>query len=392
MFHENKLLFKKQISDFNKTVFLNLFFLDKIARNAMLLGLCFDLSGHLGLRTLLAYPSFLYLFLRNIFNYKDTSRFFFLIFIFGIVPLVQLIRTYIVYTPNDFIISQFMSTFQMIFIYICLKSTDGRTLLKEFVNCIFIVQITALILFFGGLLGNPFLTKIIHQLGAPFNGGYFGFLLVDGYTVPQLYFRATLFYIFPSIYYFSEKKYLKSLISIAILILALSKAGTVLSMLGILMLIIKRKKIYDVFFVLIIIILIVSFGESYLNNYLELKDSYTAQVRTLQIDWFKNWVLDSPLSFVFGMGLGTDVFVPKYGMASALELDHLDTIRKYGVLWFLIVVFLILKITLRSFFKKGNFGITIAYFFTFLGVGTNPVFLTSLFFILTLIIYKLNYE
>jgi hypothetical protein len=280
----------------------------------------------------------------------------------------------------------------MIFIYICLKSTDGRTLLKEFVNCIFIVQITALILFFGGLLGNPFLTKIIHQLGAPFNGGYFGFLLVDGYTVPQLYFRATLFYIFPSIYYFSEKKYLKSLISIAILILALSKAGTVLSMLGILMLIIKRKKIYDVFFVLIIIILIVSFGESYLNNYLELKDSYTAQVRTLQIDWFKNWVLDSPLSFVFGMGLGTDVFVPKYGMASALELDHLDTIRKYGVLWFLIVVFLILKITLRSFFKKGNFGITIAYFFTFLGVGTNPVFLTSLFFILTLIIYKLNYE
>jgi hypothetical protein len=377
---------------YNKSFFINYSSLDKLARYGMLLGFCFDLSGHLGLRMLFSFPCVLYLLLRNLYTFKDNFYIFGLFFLLGIFPLFQLLKGYVLYDPNEFVVSQFMSTFQMIFLYISLKNVDGNKLLNEFLNSIFIVQICVLVLFLGGLLGNPILTYIIHFLGVPFNGGYFGFLLVDGYTVPQIYFKSTLFYIFPTIYFFSEKKYIKSLISIITLVLALSKAGSVLALFGILILIIKRKKIYDFFFILIFILLIGFFGESYLNNYLELKDSYTLYVRDMQIRWFQNWIFTEPIDFIFGMGLGSNVKIPGFGIASALELDHLDTIRKYGFLWFIIIIIILFKIIIKSFSLKNHFGITIAFIMTFIGVGTNPLFLTSLFFIITFIIYKLNHE
>ncbi len=377
---------------YNKSFFINYSSLDKLARYGMLLGFCFDLSGHLGLRMLFSFPCVLYLLLRNLYTFKDNLYIFGLIFLLGIFPFFQLLKGFVLYKPNEFVVSQFMSTFQMIFLYISLKNVDGNKLLNEFLNSIFIVQICVLVLFLGGLLGNPILTYIIHFLGVPFNGGYFGFLLVDGYTVPQIYFKSTLFYIFPTIYFFSEKKYIKSLISIITLVLALSKAGSVLALFGILILIIKRKKIYDFFFILIFILLIGFFGESYLNNYLELKDSYTLYVRDMQIRWFQNWIFTEPIDFIFGMGLGSNVKIPGFGIASALELDHLDTIRKYGFLWFIIIIIILFKIIIKSFSLKNHFGITIAFIMTFIGVGTNPLFLTSLFFIITFIIYKLNHE
>lgn len=376
----------------SKSLCVNYSSLDKIARYGLLLGFCFDLSGHLGLRMLFSLPCILYLLLRNLYTFKDNLFFFGLIFLLVIFPFFQLLRGYALYEPNEFVVSQFMSTFQMIFIYISLKNVDGKILLNEFVNSLFIVQICVLVLFIGGFLGNPILTNLIHFLGTPFDGGYFGFLLVDGYTVPQIYFKSTLFYIFPAIYFFSVKKYIKSLISLITLVLALSKAGSVLALFGIFILIIRRKKIYDFFFLLIFILLLAFFGESYLNNYLELKDSYTLYVRDMQIRWFQNWIFTEPLDFIFGMGLGSNVNIPGFGIASALELDHLDTIRKYGFLWFGIIIIIILKIIIKSFSLKNHFGITIAFIMTFIGVGTNPVFLTSLFFIITFIIYKLNYE
>lgn len=377
---------------YKKSFFINYSSLDKLSRYGMFLGFCFDLSGHLGLRMLLSFPCFLYLLFRNLYTFKDNLYIFGLIFLLGIFPFFQLLKGFVLYKPNEFVVSQFMSTFQMIFLYISLKNVNGKILLNEFVNSLFIVQICVLVLFFGGLLGNPILTNIINFLGAPFEGGYFGFLLVDGYTVPQIYFKSTLFYIFPAIYFFSDKKYIKSLISLITLVLALSKAGSVLALFGIFILIIRRKKIYDFFFLLIFILLLGFFGESYLNNYLELKDSYTLYVRDMQIRWFQNWIFTEPLDFIFGMGLGTNVNIPGFGIASALELDHLDTIRKYGFLWFFIIIIILFKIIIKSFSLKNHFGITIAFIMTFIGVGTNPLFLTSLFFIITYIIYKLNHE
>tara|TARA_B110000914_G_scaffold148985_1_gene130582 strand:+ start:194 stop:472 length:279 start_codon:yes stop_codon:yes gene_type:complete len=91
------------------------------------------------------------------------------------------------------------------------------------------------------------------------------------------------------------------------------------------------------------------------------------------------------------LGLGRSINIPNYGIATAIELEHLDVIRKYGVLWFIAILYSIFSIVRKSFYNK-DFGITIAYIMTFIAVGTNPVFITSLFFMLSLILYKLNYD
>lgn len=376
---------------FGGPFFLNLSFLDKVVLYTLVFGLCFDLSGHFGIRSVFVFPSAFYLLVRNFKDFKDNNKFIYLIALFIIFPLLGFFRTFLTSIPNEFATSQLMATLQMPFLYICLKNVRGKVLLKIFVNSLFAIQVIAIILFFGGLIGNTFLTNIIHLLGTPFDGSYFGFLRIGNFTLPQIYFKSTLFFVFTAVYFFSKKNYTKSLISISVLVLSVSKAGAVLAFFGILILIVKRRKIKDLLFITIGFLLILYFGDSYYQNYMKLSDSYTLKVRVLQWSWFKLWIFKNPFEFLLGMGLGRSINIPNYGIATAIELEHLDVIRKYGVLWFITILYSIFSIVRKSFCKK-NFGITIAYIMTFIAVGTNPVFITSLFFILSLILYKLNYE
>lgn len=376
---------------FDGPSFFILSFLDKIVLYALVFGLCFDLSGHFGIRSVFVFPSAFYLLVRNFKDFKDNNKFFFLIFLFIIFPILGFFRTFLTSIPNEFVTSQLMATLQIPFLYICLKKTSGKVLLKVFVNSLFALQVIGIILFFGGLIGNTFITNIIHLLGSPFDGSYFGFLRIGNFTLPQIYFKSTLFFVFTAVYFFSKKNYIKSLISISVLILSVSKAGAVLAFFGILILIVKRRKIKDLLFITIGFLLMLYFGDSYYQNYMELSDSYTLKVRVLQWSWFKLWIVENPFDFLLGMGLGRSINIPNYGIATAIELEHLDVIRKYGVLWFIAILYSIFSIVRKSFYNK-DFGITIAYIMTFIAVGTNPVFITSLFFMLSLILYKLNYD
>ena len=113
-----------------------------------------------------------------------------------------------------------------------------------------------------------------------------------------------------------------------------------------------------------------------------------AEVRRSQYSWFINFVIDEPLKFLFGSGFGNSININNTEVV-ALELDHIDTIRKYGFFWFMIVFAPSFIICIINLFKSRNAGVVVAYIFTFVAVGTNPLLLTSVFFILSFVVFRI---
>lgn len=367
--------------------------IDNTLRVLMLIGFFVDVGGQLGVRTLLAFPALVYLFFRFKGSVSEYKKIAIILIFFVLWPALQILNGSFNNGDLYIAISQFFATAQFVVIYIALANTTGKILLKEILSVLFVMQIVSLVLYFGAILKIPIFTTIIMTIGKHYDGGYFGFLLVGDKTLPQAYFKTTLFFIFSSIYFFGNKNYMKSLLSICALFFALSKAGTILSIIGVVLLImLENKKIIGFILILIIILLAITLGDQYFSQYTELRTMDTTYVRQQQIDWFYQWIYTNPFNFIFGNGLGTPLFISNNGIAYAIELDHIDIIRKYGLIWSLFILFFILAITIKVFLVKRKLTIPIAFLLLFFGLGTNPLILTSVFFIFSLCIYKIAFE
>lgn len=361
--------------------------LNTLAVYLLFLGYLIDLSGKMGLRFFFVYPSLFFLIVKSFSNNINSRHFFFVIFLLLGYPFLLTVFSFFFYDNYDLITSQFMSTFQMIFIFLAIKDFNPKKLLDILLYSILYVQMFSFFVFVGCFLNIPLFINLIDLMGRPFDGGYFGFLRVGDFALPQLYFKSTLIFVFPAIYFFSLKKYWKSFLSITTLFLALSKSGSILALCGILYFIINRRKSSDLIFIIIAIILLIYFGESYLDNYINLNESYTADVRRGQYNWFIKYIIENPIKFLFGSGFGNSVYINNEEVV-ALELDHIDTIRKYGVLWLLILFSPIFLKIFQNFKDIEHKGLGISYLLTFIAVGTNPLLLTSVFFILSYIVFR----
>ena len=365
----------------------NLEYIDFLAIHFLFLGYLIDLSGKMGFRFFLVYPSLIYLLLRSIKKNINSNHLIFIVFICFVYPFILSIFSFLYFDKYDLIISQLMATVQMIFIFLAIKDFSPLKLLHYFLDSIVIIQIFSIFVFIGCLLNISYFLNLIDFLGKPFNGGYFGFLRVGDFALPQLYFKSTLIFVFPAIYFFSLKKYLKSFLSLTTLFLALSKSGSLLALFGILLIIFNRKKASDLIFIIIAFFVILYLGETYLDNYINLNESYTAEVRRSQYSWFIDFIIHQPFKFLFGSGFGNSIIINNSEVV-ALELDHIDTIRKYGIIWTFILFSPLFFKLLNYKNDNTNKGIGISYVLTFIAVGTNPLLLTSIFFILSFIVYR----
>jgi hypothetical protein len=214
----------------------------------------------------------------------------------------------------------------------------------------------------------------------------------DG-LVGKAYPRAALFFVPAGIYYFLKGNLSRFFGLLMALILVVSKSG-VLILLGLTLLGLHKKFILSykfIFFATTITGLGFLTSSIYPNYYdvigaMFIGQSDTTNLRmqhlgSLLAHFDKNW----PILF-FGQGIGTSFFtLGTNALEANIELDHVETIRRYGLIWASVFFSTTLIICFSLIFlvrHRSHRPIGFALFAGFLAAGTNPVLISPPFMIL----------
>jgi len=110
----------------------------------------------------------------------------------------------------------------------------------------------------------------------------------------------------------------------------------------------------------------------------------TTQVRLRHLDSLLTLFDENPLRLLFGQGAGAEFFSAGAGAEVAnIEIDHFNAIRKFGLIWFLPFLYLLIRTATKLIGggtpEKSAIGVSLVLMF--LAAGTNPVFVSPLFFL-----------
>lgn len=242
------------------------------------------------------------------------------------------------------------------------------------------------------------------------NMGFFGNKDIEGSYFPNVYFKSVLFLNFAFIIFYSKKQYYKSLIIFVGILLSFSKSATIGAIICWILLeinifhrknnhlYIKPQKMKLIMIILSCsIFLIVSYWHeldvfyNYFVNALTGK-SATTIVRIKHFESLIQLFSDNPRFIITGQGLGTRFYTSGFGrLADNIEIDHINTIRKFGFIWstfFYYIIIWEILILQKSKLKQYK-TLCIAFFSTFILVGTNPLLISPLFLMLMVLVYKI---
>lgn len=235
--------------------------------------------------------------------------------------------------------------------------------------------------------------NLLHENGT----GYFGFRPLGSELLPNIYFRATLFLVPAFIYYYFLKKKLAMFVCLAALIFSFSKAAFVIIILFLVLIPLTQKfslrSLIPLCLTAILLLgvnfYIPAWGHEVVDS---LKgETQTAQVRINHYDSFKSLLDEKPLYLIIGQGVGTKFYSSATdSFVSNIEIDHINTIRKFGVVWFLMFGLMVLNISIKLIRSDSNElkGCGYALLFSFIVTGTNPVLLSPLSLMLIVASYR----
>lgn len=298
-----------------------------------------------------------------------------------------------------------------------LPALDRRKPLRMFYGCLFLLAVVVIASFTLVVLlpDNGLSQRLIEFLsGLNEREGYFGTEVLGNVVFPWIYFRSTLFLVPAFIYYLFSGRLLRAGTILLALGLALSKAGVTIALLfgayysitsilrrPIAATASRAKRPLQAWVHRFLPIL--SVGTAILVLFLslptfsdEVRDAWEGNSETAQIriDHFRSVVelfQDHPSYLFTGQGVG----VPFYSLGTSsyvqsFEIDHLNTIRKFGLPWFIgfsAIVFCSARGLSRLGGQEGRaFGF--ALIGSYLASGTNPVLISDLFMILMTLSYS----
>ena len=234
--------------------------------------------------------------------------------------------------------------------------------------------------------------------------GKFGVRVLGRYTFYGVYFKATLFYVAGFIYALYREKWGSVLLFLSALVLTVSKAGIALCVFFAIWYALTVKSLQRRITFATAITAIVALTVSFVN--IEIINSYfdylsatfrgeaiTSKVRIGHWKSFVDLMQENPLYLIWGQGTGTQ-FVSlgeaarSGGRAHAvynIELDHVDSLRQFGLPWFLGFSALTAYVSLELVWNRKSGeekGLGYAMGGLFIAAGTNPVLITPLFMML----------
>ena len=244
--------------------------------------------------------------------------------------------------------------------------------------------------FWLAILMNSFSALAMAEKLSEMEVGFFGLRELGGLSFSVVYFKATLFYVSAGVLLIAEKRYWALSLVLLALMAAMSKTGVMVIFVVLFARVFKSRPILMVT-LMTIGSLIVLAGADYsaiLNVFTALSgDTNTVDVRLDHWDSLVSFFEENPISFIFGQGAGTMFYSVAAGeYVNNIELDHLNSIRKFGVIWFGVFSLFVGYVS-YALFKGNEKWLSMALVITFIICGTNPVLLTLLFMSILSICY-----
>lgn len=365
----------------------------------ILAGLSLDMGGDFGLRFyFLAFAFLLFLLQQSFVIPRSWLLGFVLLCLY---PLFLLFGSLIANNDISLASSQFSSTIFGFVLIIFLYQYRDENLVVLYYKALLSVAAVVNILALGLLLNFEVLISLVNIMDEV-AGGNFGYRsLGDESLFANIYFKSTLF--FPSgfilsIYY---RKPFSALFFLLACIFSFSKTGTALCIITMIIAVfIDRRNSRSSYFVTFIILILLAVLYSPIAIDIErvfLGESETGLVRIMHLNSLIALWQENVVNLLFGFGLGHEFYSLGEGrIVSNIEIDHLNTIRKYGLFWFIISImtlFVLANILLRRIEDKvlGRY-LILSLLVTFIAAGTNPVLISPLFFALVGVIYATAYR
>jgi hypothetical protein len=243
--------------------------------------------------------------------------------------------------------------------------------------------------------------------------GYFGTAFTEGIESPIIYFRAALFLVPTFVYLLYTGKTFRALLVLLALALSLSKAGVLISLVFLLVFPFgdflagkwrspnaniatvvfgPAKKILPIGIIALMSIGFLLWSPNFGNQMWAAltSESETALVRKGHIESVIELFHRHPGYLLTGQGAGTSFFsVGELNEVTNIEVDHLNTIRKFGLPWFIafscVVLYVAKKLIRDGQTERRAFGFALVS--SYLASGTNPVLVTPLFIMLMVASY-----
>jgi len=237
-----------------------------------------------------------------------------------------------------------------------------------------------LILFFGRLFGIAPVVQIFGFIATRADG-FFRYVQFANspLVIPNVYFQGMLATVPAAVIMVSQKKFKSFALVMLTLFIAPSRFGVFVCILFFLILYIK--KIYIIIFASVVFVLsMILFEIPVFVDFLDIFDrtTYGHVVRTGHLESILFLFTSHLPYFIIGQGPGTMFFSLGFGSyTDSVEISHLDFIRKYGILYFIVLniafFYLMHKLYKKSILSKQlTYGLLAHY----VVAASNPVLLS----------------
>ena len=301
---------------------------------------------------------------------------------------------------GDFIMS-FKYNFFFLTIFLCLlltKHIDKIRMLNFVMSTLFYCSLMIILgNFFSVIFPIDPIIKFVKIFAMNFDD-YDG-VRQNNIILSKIYFHFTLFLPSAFAFFLYEKNYLKTILLSIAIILSISRGAIIATALISVIYILNYKSLKGLviklilFFItsLILIQIIDLLIPNIFFHFLELNNSsnFTVSTRMNQFNLVFDVLLDNIDYLLFGMGSGTPIYSPFLNeFMYNLEIAPLEILRKYGVLFFILLFGSLIKIILQN--LKSNKRNSIILLSLLLATFSNPILTSPLFILIYFLCNKSN--
>ena len=304
-----------------------------------------------------------------------------IIFLFLVWPLVAALNGVLRQADAGLIFQNILALLSFPFLVVFFSNFETNTIVRSFTSAATILAAFVLIFWLMLYTDNAMAQSLAEYLSER-EAGYFGVRELAGVSFPVVYFKATLFFVPAAIFLIFRASPFAALLLVAALMAATSKTGVVIAGLIILINLARRQPFFLLFLTALgLVAIFFSFlgGEIKEIVYALFEDANTLDVRVGHWDSLLTLFAENNLDFLVGQGAGTLFYSSGVDdLVNNIELDHLNSLRKFGVVWFIPFLVFVFS-TVYVCYMENRVLLATALAVSFVICGTNPVLLTLLF-------------
>ena len=349
--------------------------------------LVFDMGGDLGIRSLavvLMLISMVDVFFTNSKITLSDNIFFETVFLFFVLIFWSsflLLKSQANGFDLSISISQISSLFFAFFYFIYRSLTPKVSGLNNLVNSLFMLSLFYFLMLLVFFINEKFFLNVASYFS---DRGLYAGIRKENIDLPNVYLKASLFLFFAFIFLL-DRGFVRSIIVYVGSIITTSKMLFIFNSVFLFLKMRLRNKFFLLFLIFPAIVFLFFKDMTEILNYLSSAFDSRSVTASKRISDFYSVIelFDSDKkNFLFGFGPGS-VMYSHYSNADVvnIELDHLNTIRKFGLIWFVILLGYFLRVAFHL-YKTSKYAVLIGLIGVFILSGINPVLISPVFFII----------